>query len=76
MAPTTGATATSGPRMFRAISPIAASRIQPLGPLEGILVDMRRPGLPGLELEVTFISSIAITAAAVLRSGMRLGFLA
>ena len=50
--------------MFRAISPIAASRIQPLGPLEGIAAVMRWPRLPGLELEITFISSIAITAGA------------
>ena len=61
-----------GPRMFRAISPIAASRIQPLGPLEGMAAVMRWPRLPGLELEVTFISSIAITAGAALNARARL----
>ncbi|MCY1237589.1 hypothetical protein D9M72_502920 [compost metagenome] len=40
--PTTGATATNGPRMFSAMSPMLASRIQPRGILARMFAVMRR----------------------------------
>ena len=52
---TTGATATNGPRMFSAMSPIASMRSQPRGARAGLLMRVRP--MPGGRAEIWFHQS-------------------